>query len=576
MKRLMVLLIVLGTILSSPSQAAPRIEDFNKESLYQRSYRAFQKGNYDQAIAFLKKHLQTQPKDDLAWNLLASSYYHVGLPKRALRYLKSVEKKTSQPSYNLYYQGLIYAVLGEQSKAEAAFTAVLPFNDVYASYSVYELGILNYRRKKPQLAHYWLSQYLQRYPQGPFGPGAYRLLQSLQTGEYINEVAGTTAPDMDQALFRYNSLSLFSFPHFWLFQFGSGYTESFGKEPATDPNQKQILKPTQGIEQSIHSTYGLGIGTFNLQGNLLTAGYIYRQLWHTNADRLDIYLEDMMDFEYFAFRPDLMERQHQFFADFRRNLTEIFYFGLYGRLEYARVGSGMFKTSEDSEAQKTLKISDTSLLLPWIGVGLGQDLRLLGYYYLCKELNDDEPAFSNKTYDFSGDQPIFSLGTSVDWSIPALHLNLNVEYFHYEFIFNDIFLDYTRNGFLFSTQYDIWKRLYFRGLFGYYEDQYLAETLRQTSCKTSIQDLNSTEDPKKCRRTDAGMMYELEAYWNYTQFHRFGVKYTHTENSNDLLKQYESEKNSLVFSVTIAFPSVTRVARFTERFADAAFTKEDY
>ncbi len=547
------------------------------QQLHERGMHHFQAGRYDQAIAYLRRYLISSPKDDTTWNILAAASYHAGLPKRALRYLKSVESKTSQKSYNYYYQGLAYGALNSRKKAEQYFTKVLPFNDLYTSYSVFELGILNYNQKNMQTASYWFSTYLQRYPQGPFAMRAYVTLESVQRGEYLENLEGTANPDMEGALYRYNSLSLINFPHFWLFQIGSTYAELAGKEPKIDPNSGGTsLNNTLTVDQSIQATYGAGIGTYNWQGNLLTAGYFYKQIWHTNAERMEIYMDDPLDFEYFAFRPDLMERRHQFFVDFRRNITDAFYLGVYGRLEYARIGSSLFKTAEDSQVQKTLKLYDMSLLIPWVGLLVTKDLRLSAYYYLRKELNDDEPAFSNKTYDFVNGEPLFSLGFTASFDVPHYQLHFTGEYFHYEFIYNDIFLDYTRDGFLFGAQYDLWNRIFFQLRYGMYNDVYFAENLRQTSCNATIQEFDNAEDPKRCRREDTGYLIEAEAFWNYTQFHRFGFKYVRTQNDSKTLQQHDSSRNSYLLTLTIAFPSVTRALRFTERFADAAFTKENY
>jgi hypothetical protein len=46
------------------------------------------------------------------------------------------------------------------------------------------------------------------------------------------------------------------------------------------------------------------------------------------------------------------------------------------------------------------------------------------------------------------------------------------------------------------------------------------------------------------------------------------------KNQNPKQKEYEDQIRRMQVTYTLAFPSVKRVARFVDRFADTAFTKE--
>ena len=69
-------------------------------------------------------------------------------------------------------------------------------------------------------------------------------------------------------------------------------------------------------------------------------------------------------------------------------------------------------------------------------------------------------------------------------------------------------------------------------------------------------------------------MYQVGAYWNWTQFKRISGSYLVVTNSNPKQKEFSGGKQSFNVSFTMAFPSVKRVDRFVNRFADSAFTKE--
>ena len=82
----------------------------------------FTQKKYDEAIDLFRKHLRRAPKDYNVWNQLGAAYYHTGQPRKALRYLKHVEKTTTEKSYNYYYQGLCYLAADTPDKAKDFFT----------------------------------------------------------------------------------------------------------------------------------------------------------------------------------------------------------------------------------------------------------------------------------------------------------------------------------------------------------------------------------------------------------------------------------------------------------------------
>jgi hypothetical protein len=59
-----------------------------------------------------------------------------------------------------------------------------------------------------------------------------------------------------------------------------------------------------------------------------------------------------------------------------------------------------------------------------------------------------------------------------------------------------------------------------------------------------------------------------------SQFQRFAFNITLVHNENAEQKVYQKEETRILAIYTLAFPSVKRVLRYVDRFADAAFTKD--
>ena len=119
----------------------------------QSARRAFKSQEYDAAIQQYRKHLRKNKSDYAAWNELAASYYHAGLPKRALRYLRRVAKRTRSISYNKYYQGLCLIAIGSQDGAKRTLQSAARYRDEYGSRAAFELGAMAYNERNAIEAH---------------------------------------------------------------------------------------------------------------------------------------------------------------------------------------------------------------------------------------------------------------------------------------------------------------------------------------------------------------------------------------------------------------------------------------
>lgn len=551
--------------------AAPKKKSEPVSVLLSRAAAAFKSADYDQAISNYRKYLQKRPKDYNSWNNLAASYYHTGLPARAARYLKFVEKKTTQKSYNNYYLGLAYTAMNKNSLARKKFSFAARFIDEYGSRASFEMAVLEYNVKDYAKASYWINLYLQRYPTGTFAAICQQMAQSIRTGTHIPDIEGNKKPDMEKALFRYNRFSLSPNPHYWFFQLGSVYDQRSEKSPTS----KQILKSIEAVDYALLINAGIGYGPVRKGDSLAFGGYTYRQRWNTDDDRLSTFLDDF-DPTYFPFRGDILERSHELYGDYRHQIRKNIYAGFFTRKEFKFSGSDIIPgPDQPSDVTSSTIVSDTTLLIPWIGISYLDSFYTLFYLYFRKEINSLTSEFSSKTYSIFGDEDaLFSYGLSHNMEFPKNKLRVNIEAFQYEFIYNDYWLDYNRTGAIFSAEYEFYPKFFIRGLFGIYTDVYILDQLKQGTCEYVELKQSKTDYPKTCRRTDDGKLFEISGHWDYSQFHRLEASIAQVSNQNPSLKVYDKSKLTLEFRLTWAFPNAERVIRYVDRFADSAFTKE--
>jgi hypothetical protein len=399
------------------------------------------------------------------------------------------------------------------------------------------------------------------------------MLQSLRDFRWIDGIEGASAPNQEDALFKYNNLSLGASPHYWFLQWGGLYKAISSYEPTLIEG----LKPSADSVLAGNFDGGIGIGPSRVGDVTTFAGYTYRQRWFTSEDRIGGYFEDLFDFKYFPLRSDLMERRHELYADFRKQLHPLIFTGLFTRFEIRRVGSSLLPSGENDDLNKVSDISQTQLMIPWLGYSVNPNFRNLLYLYWRKELNSSSPEFSNKTYEFTLSGPVFSLGLSSEWDLPEHLVNLSAEVFQYEFIYNDPWLDYTRVGMILSAQHEFLPRWFVQGLFGIYQDKYQLPRIKRNRCQDAPSRTGGDDSaPSVCSREDAGLLYSATIYWNYTQFQRFSFQFEQVENQNAQQKEYQTSSQNIKFNFTLAFPSVKRTTRFVDRFADSAFTKENH
>ncbi|MDA9951390.1 tetratricopeptide repeat protein [Oligoflexaceae bacterium] len=559
--------------------AAPKKVRESSQSILTKAASSFKSEDYDKAVTLYRRYLKRRPKDHNVWNNLAASYYHVGVPARAIRYLRLVEKKTQSKSYNFYYQGLANTALGKYGLARKKFTYAARFTDEYAARATFELAVLDYNSKNYGKANYWINLYLQRYPSGVFSSICRQMADSIRRGIHIPGLTGNKKPDMDKALYRYHKHSLSPNPHYWFFQAGSLYNAGTGKEPS----DKGTIKSKEFADYSLNLAAGVGYGPVKKGDSLAFGGYTYRQIWNTETSRIETFLDDF-DPGYFPFQGDIMERSHELYGDYRHKIRKNIFGGVFARKEFRFGGSDLLPGPDQPDNVKaTVSLSDTTLFIPWVGISYLDNFYTLAYLYFRKEINSQSFDLSNKTYSvFGNDDFTLSYGISHSMEFPRKKLKVVAEAFLYEFIYNDYWLDYTRLGFIAGGEYEFYPRFSVRGLVGTYTDNYILDRFKKFPCSFSgekndseIDDVNTIVGlPQACPRVDTGMLVELGGAWEYSQFHRVEGRISQVSNESPQLKIFDRTKLTMEVRLTWAFPSADKVIRYVDRFADSAFTKE--
>lgn len=540
---------------------------------------------YDEAVTLYRRYLRRAPKDYKVWSKLGAAYFYTGQPRKALKNLKHVERRTPEKSYNYYYQGLCHLLLGQPQKARDYLQyAGQKFKDDWGAKAVYEMAVLEYKAKAKDKALYWLALYLERSPKGASAEEVRRLSASLKDDAWVDDARGTPLPDTEKAQFKYSNLSFTARPHYWFLSGGARFEQRTGKEP----DQGGKIKDSGSTDETALFSMGAGLGPLRYGNTTVTSGYTYKQSWHTDADRAAEWLQDWTDFVYFPLRSDLLERRHQIFVDVRHDLGSSYYFGVYGRYELARIGSSIFPNPETLDLQQVIPVSDTQLVIPWFGISWNNTTRTLAYLYARKEINDNQPAYSNETVSLVGDagRPTGSIGLSHTMDFPEVDTTVDLEVFHYEFVYNDKFLDYARNGFFASAENRLFLSLQASLLFGYYADTYVRDRPKAAgSCGAQPDILPGTTAPQPagpdlkakpidCERNDTGLLLQAGAAWTFSQYNRLDGFIQIVQNDNAELEEYQEQKVSAQVGWTMAFPSVKRVSRIVDRYADSAFTKE--
>lgn len=580
-------LLAVGELISSQGYAAKSSKAHEKALRYSKALKlgkkAFRAQRFKEARDLFRRHLKQYKRDYDSWNYLAASYYHLGIPRRALRYFKYIYKKTNLKSFNLLYRGLSYKLLKDNSKAIKMFKRSLDFHDEYSSWSMFELAVLHYHARNDREARKWGKRYLSVYPKGVHASKARKMLDNLELGRYLPDLVGIEEPNLSRAKFEHHPLSLFSAPHFWFLQVGTEAFDLTGKRPDSGRKLKQHRNQVFGILANL----GLGIGPLRSDLFSFWGGYFYYQKWLTNFGRITTYLEEPDDLSYIPFRPDLLERTHRLASSTTLKINKHFNLGLYGNFNIKLMGSNLADPVGKSALKGIIPISTSMLLLPWMGVSYLEYFRNFFYVYLEKTLDDSSVHFSNTTFGLTGPSLanlFVSMGARHVVDFKEYDTALAADFFFIPYVFNDYWLDFNRVGGTIKLGTTAIPHLSLDGRVGYFQDNYHTEVLKLGRCEHVIgderEDDTTTEvlEIMACDRIDNALLFEFSASLNLSTMTRLEAQVVHLINNNESLKEYERRETKLQFFLTFAFPSTKKTLSYVNKFSDTVYSigREDY
>ena len=355
------------------------------------------------------------------------------------------------------------------------------------------------------------------------------------------------------------------YPNFWYIETNGKYLYETGFEPSKDFGNKT----SQDEVYALNFRSGIGVGPFRSDNITTFAGYSYNQTWNSTQDRMRTYFEDPIALNYFPFRPDLLEREHSFFGDVRAKLPYSLYAGAFLKYSINMYGSNL-SGPEKWGITASYRNMDKTTFIPWAGYQWGKNHRSLMYWYFTKEINNDDNNFSYQTYSFGFDTFPISIGLTHSSDFPSAKTSLNLELYKYEFIYNDPYKDHNRIGGLVNITHNLIPTVDIELTGAYFTDTYIEPILKNNTCSSSTNGQKPTiDDPVvNCSRIDTGYLLEGQISWAYRQFYRVFFNFSTLTNTNSNLTEQGFEQQEILGGITLAFPSVKRTIRYSERFAD--------
>ncbi|RYZ90767.1 MAG: hypothetical protein EOP04_02820 [Proteobacteria bacterium] len=235
-------------------------------------------------------------------------------------------------------------------------------------------------------------------------------------------------------------------PHLWFYELGYNYARGERANPGY--NNGAIVEPNKAYEQyKLQAQVGFVLGPFKGANTQSHAGYIYSQDWYSDSERMETYMDEPSDIQYFPFRPDLMERRHRLFVE-TMGTRGAFTFGGYGHWTYIRAGSDLFPAPERPEIRKSFDIGVETLFVPWMEWLYLPQHKLRFYLKFFKILNREQDDYSYKSYNLSStsESPFFSYTLQHESRFNLLDAKLKEEIFYHRLLYNDYWESHTLAG----------------------------------------------------------------------------------------------------------------------------------
>lgn len=530
--------------------------------------------NYTEALKFYKSHLKSNPKDIGAKVLMGVAYLYSGEPNRALVIFKSTETTSPSKALNFFHQALAQHMLGDRTEADKAFVQAARYQSKYGDWSIYELAVRTYNDKDGVKAKYWADLYTQRYPSGKFIAYAKAMLNDLRVEKFNSDYPTFEKPNLADSTMKFHPYSLSStLPHFWYWLYGYHYVSGTKNDPTSD--QKAPLKQVGYSSHALMMHFGAGLGPMVKKNSTTYTGYLYRQNWLTDDERISDYFKggDAVEYlTYLPFRADLLERQHQFFVNTAIDFNSFLQFKINASQRFTFMGARLIPGPEgDGVDQNASMTTQSSFITPALRIfsdELGGEL----YLNLNKTINKETKDFSNQTYSLASSTPVLSGGLRADYTPKSLNRNLsvNAHLIMHDFIFNDYFNDYSRQGLILGASYSITPSISILGELGVLKDDFKLSIPKQSkSCSGATAD-QTIENPLKCKRQTNITTARFGASWRYSRFSDLFVDLAYVDIQSPNYKADTKNEIGLLFGGSFSFPEAGVALKMEKDIFDTA------
>ena len=570
------LFVVAALGFSSATLAAANA--YEKSAYFRSGKAAFARKDYRKAIKFFRAHLLKFTKDYDSWNYMAMSYYHAGLPKRALKYLRKVESKTESKSLNYLYRGLALLSLNRKRSAIKMLKKSSKSHGQYKHEAIYELALIYYHDKDFVRAKKWCRRYLSKYAKKSRANQSKHMCRSIDTGTYIAKLEGIAKPKLTSTKFKYSILSLFNFPHFWITQLGFEAYRFDGSKPGS---AGEAPRPHLNVVSSIVANFGLGLGPFRMEAFSFWLSYIYGQMWNTDPGRLILYFSDPLDVPYFPFRPDLLLRSHRVSSGITAKFSKRFNLGVYSDVNISYIGTSLVTEPDGRSSLKGKVRTKTSILtLPWLGISIHDVLST--YLYAYFEIADREDTdFSSKTYSFNPANPTLGFGVRNIADLKKLQTEIKLDFYFLPYLHNDSWLNFLRLGGALEVRTEPINFLSFSSRYIFLYDRFELRLIKTGSCDPreygQNKQLDSTEVKICDHRQDLTHSFEIGSaldFSNTKRIHLLGV----LSFTGSSIPYFTRRDMKLMINFSWAFPSAEKSLNYVNKFADTVYLigREDY
>lgn len=358
----------------------------------------------------------------------------------------------------------------------------------------------------------------------------------------------------------------------WYFDTTYQYSLNQQKIPTAEPAPK--IAQQSFINHYLHLNWGLSVTEPQKSNSSSKFGYRYHQIWLSPHDRMQKYLKKATDLGGFAFRPDLMERIHQFFYSYQYQFSPLFTYNLHLSHEFRSGGTTLFNSKSRDYTKKWEGIHRHNKIIPSVGIFLGEYGTLLPYLYLKKQINyrDSEKTF--RSYEMGKN---FALSYGLRHRIQILENKIRLEHelFHFNYQFNNYLMDFSRIGVFSKAIYDFNSNLQLEVLGSFSSDRFIQQQLIVNSCNFP-DGTGSTNEIVLCDRKDKNLFISFGGTYNFGKKHSVRGIYSKINSRSDSTEINDVGETQYIFSYRYNIDSFHRSGQFTDDTINSIYGKKAF